>query len=210
MYIGHSAPTSAAHKSPNGHHALGFLTQHVSAPAVIVLNRSTAAIQRVYCYAIASRAPSLHKRYGLLRTAKQHVLAELVPRATSYNYEIARVQQLKCTRKRTITSRALDQCQGSAWKASLYTLNCVRLARDNLNTSRSPQPLDDLSTSTHALTLMVLPDWHHLHGAVIAQSYELDTRTRCNVRSSTHLKIAPLYIKCLPQHFPLYSKNPQI
>ena len=97
---------------------------------------------------------------------------------------------------RSLASRALEQFPRSACEAPPFALNCARPARESLYTVRAPQTRDDLLfTSARVLTPTVLPEWQHSHRAVIAQGYELDTRTQCDVRSCTQLEIAPLYIK---------------
>ena len=214
MYIGHSSPTSVAYKSPEAYRTLACPTQYVSAPANIVLNTSAAAIQRVYCYAVASSAANVQENFGLLSKATPHSFAALGLRATSSDCKIAQVQKFKerlakRTRMRTLASRAHEQFPGNACKASPCAFNFARLARDNLYTLRAPQPRNEiLSTSARALMPTVLPEWQHLHCAVIAIDYELNTRTRCDVRTCIQLEIAPLYIKCCSsQHSPFYSQS---
>ena len=214
VYIGHGARAIAAHKLLEAHRPPARPTQHAKAPASIVLNTSEAASQHVFCYAVPSRADSVQDNFGLLRTATPHSLAALAPRATSLDCEVTRMQQFKerlaeRTRMCTQASRALEQFPGSACKESLSALNCVQPERNSLYKPRSPQPRDDiLSTSARALTPTVLPLWQHLHRAMIAQGYELDKRTRCDMRSCPQLELAPLYIKCSPQHSPSSFQNP--
>ena len=112
----------------------------------------------------------------------------------------------ECTRNRTLASRAHERIHVTARIASLSALNCTRSACDKLFTSRAPPTRGKLlPSSARALTPTVFPDWQHLHRAVNAQGCEADTRMRSDVRSCTLLNLAPLYIKCLPQHSPSLS-----
>ena len=56
-----------------------------AAPASIALSSSPATTQRVYCYAVASRAAQVQKNFGLLHTAtsQENLCVALAPFATS-------------------------------------------------------------------------------------------------------------------------------
>ena len=154
----HRQTDSATAEAPEAHSASAWPPQHVSAPASIALSTSGAATQRVYCYAVASRAASVQKNFGLLRTATPHSRAALASRATSSDCEIARVQRFKKqlakrTRMRTLASRALEQIPRTARIASPSALNCARPARDSLFTSRALPARDDvMAIRVHSLT----------------------------------------------------------
>ena len=207
-----------------------------AAPASIALSSRAATTQRVYCYAVSSRAAQVQKNFGLLHTAtseenscvalapfatlqenscvalapfatsQENSFVALAPLATSSRIAIAQVQQFKelvteCNRNCTLASRANKQIFVTARIASPSALNCTRPACDKLFTSRAPPTRGELlPTSARTFTFTVLPDWQHLHHAVIAQGCEADTRMQGDVRSCTSLNLAPLYIKCLPQH----------
>ena len=86
-----------------------------AAPASIALNSSAATTQRVYCYAVASRAAQVQKNYGLLRiaTSQENLYVAHAPLATS-SCANAHMQQVKervieCTRSGTLASRADEQ-----------------------------------------------------------------------------------------------------
>ena len=184
-----------------------------AALASIALSSSAATSHRMCCDAVASRAAQVQKNYGLLHiaTSQENLYVAHTPLATS-SRATAHVQQVKervieCTRSRTLASRADEQITVPARIASPSALNCTRLACDKLFTSRAPPTRAELlPTSALALTPTVLPDWQHLHRAVIAQGCEADTRMRSDVRRCTPLNLAPLYIKCSPQHSPCFQR----
>ena len=193
-----------------------------AAPASIAFSSSAATAQRVYCYAVASRAAQVQKNFGLLHTAtsQENLCVALAPSATSQEnlcvalapFATSQESQFKervteCIRNRTLASRAHERIPGTARIASPSALNSTRPACDKLFTSREPPTRDEiLPTSALALTPTVFPVWQHLHRAVIAQCCEADTRMRNDVRSCTPLKLAPLYIKCSPQHSQFFSR----
>ena len=161
----------------------------------------------MYCYAVASRAAQVQKNFGPLHTAtsQENSCVALAPFATSQENQF-KERVTKCTRNRTLESRAHEQIPGNARIASPSAVNCTRPPCDKLFTSRAPPTRGELlSTSARALTPTVLFDWQQLHRAVIAQGCEAGTRMRSDVRSSIHLNLAPLYIKCSPKHLPSLS-----
>ena len=167
----------------------------------------------MYCYAVVSRAAQVQKNYGLLRiTSSQENLYVAHARLATSSRATAHVQQVKervieCTRSRTLASCADEQIPVTARIASPSALNYTRPARDMLFTSLAPPTRKELvATNALALTPTVLPDWQHLHRAVIAQGCEADTRMRSDVRSCTPLNLATLYIKCSPQHSPSFQR----
>ena len=196
------------------------------------MSSSAAATQRVYCYAVASRAAQVQKNFGLLHTARsqENLCVALAPLSTSQENSCVALAPLatskensrvalapcatsqesqfkervtECTRNRTLASRAHEQITETARIASPSALNCTRPAGDKLFTSRAPPTRGELlPTSARTLTPTVLPDWQHLHRVVIAQGCEADTRMRSDVRSCTTLNLAPLYIKYSPQYSP--------
>ena len=184
-----------------------------AAPASIALSSNAATSHRVYCYAVASRAAQVQTNFGLLHiaTSQENLCVAHSPLARS-SRATAHVQQVKervidCTRSRTLASRADEQIPVTARIASPSALNCTRPARDILFTSLAPPTIGELvPTSALALTPTVLPDWQHLHCAAIAQGYGDGTCTRCDVRSCTPLNLAPLYIRCSPQHSPSFPR----
>ena len=187
------------------------------------MSSSAATTQRVYCYAFASRAAQVQQNFGLLHTAtsQENSCVALAPFATSQEnscvalapFATSQKNQFKervteCTRIRTVASRAHEQIPGNARIESPSAFNCTRPACDKLYTSRAPPTRGELlSTSERAFTPTVLPDWQHLHRAVIAQACEADMRMRSHVRSCTPLNLAPLYIKCSSQHLPYFSRS---
>ena len=199
------APT----ESPTFQRSSAKIKQLTGSPTSIALSSSAATSHRVYCYAVASRVAQVHKNYGLLHiaTSQENLYVAHAPLATS-SRATANVQQVKervieCTRSRNLASRPDEQIPGTARIASPTALNCTRPARDILFTSVAPPTHGELvPTSARTLTPTVLPDWQHLHRAVIAQGCETDTRMRSDVRSWNPLNLAPLHIKCSSQHSP--------
>ena len=162
----------------------------------------------MYCYAVASRAAQVPKNFGLLHTAtwQENSCVALAPFATLQENQF-KERVTECTRNRTLASRAQKQIPVTARIASPSALNCTRPACDKLFTSHAPPTRGELlSTSARTLTPTVLPDWQHLHRAVIVQGCEADTRMRSDVRSCTPLNLAPLYKKCSPQHSPFFLR----
>ena len=153
----------------------------------------------------------IQNNFGLLHTAtkQENLYDAFAPRATSFR-ATAHVQQVKkqvieCTRSRTLASRADEQIPVTARIASPSALNCTRPACDKLFTSRAlPTRCELVATNARAFTPTMLPDWQHLHRAVIAQDCVTDTRMQSDVRSCTPLNLAPLYIKCSQQHLPFF------
>ena len=215
-----SAASAVAHRPESGRVAFICTSRHSTyaehadaAPVSIALNSTPATTQRVYCYAVASRAAQVQKNYGLLHiaTSEENLYVAHAPLATS-SRATAHVQQvkervIKCTRSRTLASRADEQIPGTVRITSPTALNCTRPERDMLFTSLAPPTHGELvPISARTLTPTLLADWQHLHRAVIAHSCEADTRTRSNIRSCTPLNHAPLYIKCSSQHSPSFSR----
>ena len=138
-----------------------------AAPASIALSRRAATTQRVYCYAVASRAAQVLKNFGLLHiaTSQEKLCDALAPLAKSARFATAHVQQFKdrvteCTCSRTLAPRV--QITVTARTASPTALNCTRPARDMLLTSLAPPTHGELvPTSARTLTPTVLPDWQH-------------------------------------------------
>ena len=104
--------------------------QLAGTPASIALSSSAATTQRVYCYAVASRAAEVQKNFGLLHTAtsQENSCVALAPLATLSRFAIAQVQQFEervteCTRRRTLASHAYEHIPGTASIASPSALN---------------------------------------------------------------------------------------
>ena len=127
-------------------------------PASIALSSSAAKTQRVYCYAVASRAAEVQKNFGLLHTAssQENSCVSLAPLATSSSFAIAQGHRFKervteCTSMFTLAP--LGQIPVTARIASPSALNSARPTRDKLFTSRAPPARDDLlTTSVHSLS----------------------------------------------------------
>ena len=203
---------AAPAESPTIQRSSAKTQQHTGTPTSIALSSSAARSHRVYCYAVASCAPQVQRNFGLLHTAtsQENLSDALAPSATSARVATAHVQQFKdrvteYTRSRTLVPRVqIPVTARIAWPSAL---NCKRPVCDKLFTSRAPPTRGELlPTSALALTPTVLPDWQHLHPAVIAQGCKADTRMRSDVRSCTPLNLVPLYIKCSPQHSPSFSR----
>ena len=138
-----------------------------AAPASISLSSSAATTQRVYCYAVASRAAQVQKNFGLLHTAtsQENSCVALAPLATSQenscvalaSFATSQENQFKervteCTRNRTLASRAHEQSSVTARIAAPNALNCTRPACDKLFTSRAPPTRGELLPTSHALS----------------------------------------------------------
>ena len=204
----YSGYDSAASATRERRKSAGSQEKADAAPARIALSSSAATTQRVYCYAVASRAAQVQKNFGLLHTAtsQENSCVALGPLATSQEKQF-KERVTESTRNSTLASRAHERIPGTARIASPSAFNCTRPAFDKSFTSGAPPTRGELlPTSARTLTATVLPDWQHLHRAVIAQGCEADTRMRNDVWSCTPLNLAPLYIKCSPQHLPSFSR----
>ena len=124
-----------------------------AAPASISLSSSAATTQRVYCYAVASRAAQVQKNFGLLHTAtsQENSCVALASFATSQENQF-KERVTECTRNRTLASRAHEQSSVTARIAAPNALNCTRPACDKLFTSRAPPTRGELLPTSHALS----------------------------------------------------------